>query len=250
VTAAGGSGPAWAIAAGVLVPPAVAAALLPLRGEVANTSVALVLVLVIVGVAASGHRIAGLLAALSAAVWFNFFWTEPYQTLVISSSADVETAVLLLFVGLGVTELAAWGRRQQAAASREIGFRTGILAAAGAVAAGESPSAVIDDVAARLVPLLGLERCRFDHGTGLDHPRIERDGSVVWRHRTVDVDRHGLPLERPTELLVESGGQFHGRFLLSPRPGSRPGRSERLVALALADQVGAGLAAYRADREG
>ena len=135
-----------AVAAGVLAPLAVAAVLLPFRDDLANTSVALVLVLVIVGVAATGHRVAGLLAALSTAVWFNFFWTEPYQTLVISSRADVETAVLLLLVGMAVTEIAVWGHRQQAAASREAGFRDGLLAAAEAVATGDTPSAVIDRV--------------------------------------------------------------------------------------------------------
>lgn len=116
-----------AVAASVLAPLAVATVLLPFRDDLANTSVALVLVLVIVGVAATGHRVAGLLAALSAAVWFNFFWTVPYQTLVILSRADVETAVLLLLVGLAVTEVAVWGHRQQAAASREAGFRDGLL---------------------------------------------------------------------------------------------------------------------------
>ena len=165
---------------------------------------------------------AGLLAALSTAVWFNFFWTEPYQTLVISSRADVETAVLLLLVGMAVTEIAVWGHRQQAAASREAGFRDGLLAAAEAVATGDTPSAVIDRVSAQLVSLLGLERCRFDYGTGLDHPRLEHDGSVTWRRRALDVDADGFPPERPTELLVESGGRFRGRFLLTLRPS--PGR--------------------------
>jgi len=92
------------------------------------------------------------------------------------------------------------------------------------------------------VPLLGLERCRSDWGTGLDHPRLEHDGSVVWRRRTLDVAAEGFPSEPPTELLVESGGQFRGRFLLISRPDARPTRAERLVAVALADQVGAALA--------
>jgi Domain of unknown function (DUF4118) len=231
---------------GVLVPLAVAAALMPLRNSVANTSVALLLVLVVVGLAMTGRRLTGWVAAVSAAAWFNFFWTEPYQTLVISSRADVETAVLLLLVGIAVTEIAVWGRRQQAAASREAGFRDGLLAAAEAVATGDAPSAVIDRVSAQLVPLLGLERCRFDYGTGLDHPRLEHDGTVVWRRRTLDVEADGLPPERPTELLVESGGHFRGRFLLTPRSHARPAPAERLVAAALADQVGAALADYEA----
>ena len=188
---------------------------MPLRDRVANTSIALLLVLVVVGVAMVGRRPAGLAAAVSATVGFDFFWTEPFETFAIRAADDVETAVLLLLAGVAITEIVAWGRREQAAANREAGFRDGLMAAAEAVASGDSPSRVIDRVAGQLVPLLRLDRCRFDYGTGLDHPRLEHDGSVVWRNRTVDVDAEGFPSERPTELLVESGGRFRGRFLLT-----------------------------------
>jgi hypothetical protein len=149
---------------------------------------------------------------------------------------------------VSVSELAAWGWRQRSAAAREAGFRDGILAAAEAVARGDSSSVVIDRVCDQLVRLLGLERCTFDHGTGLDHPRPAHDGTVTWRRRTLDVDVEGLPRERANELLVEGGGQFRGRFLLAPRLGARPARAERLVAVALADQAGEALTGYVARR--
>jgi hypothetical protein len=237
-----------ALVAGLVGPLIVAAVLLPFRGHVANTDVALVLVLVIVGVAAAGCRVGGLLAAVSAAVWFDFFWTQPFETVAITTRTDVETAVLLLLIGVAVTEIAAWGWRQHAAAGRESGYRDGILAAAEAAASGASPSVLIDRVCEQLGQLLGLRLCRFDYGTGLGYPRLEHDGTVVWRHRTLDADATGLPDGRPTELIVESGGHFRGRFLLSPRPGVRPTRAERLVAVGLADQVGAALAGYEAGR--
>jgi hypothetical protein len=56
--------------------------------------------------------------------------------------------VLLLLVGLAVTELAVWGRRQQAFASREAGYLAGIRAAAESGAIGGSSSALIKEVAA------------------------------------------------------------------------------------------------------
>ncbi|MFB6962195.1 histidine kinase, partial [Streptomyces sp. NPDC056309] len=62
-----------AIIAALVVPLAVCAVLLPFRAGLANTVAALVLVLVVVAAAALGHRLAGVLAALSAAVWFDFF---------------------------------------------------------------------------------------------------------------------------------------------------------------------------------
>src|SRR5580704_1474925 len=66
-----------AIAAAVVVPLALAAILLPWRGSWPNTNVALLLVVAVVAVAAAGSRIAGALAAVSAAAWFDFFYTLP-----------------------------------------------------------------------------------------------------------------------------------------------------------------------------
>jgi hypothetical protein len=56
------------------------------------------------------------------------------------------------------------------------------------------------------------------------------------------VGAKGLPADRDTELLVEGGSVFQGRFLMTPGPDSRPTAEQRLLAVALADQVGAALA--------
>jgi K+-sensing histidine kinase KdpD len=53
-----------------------------------------VLVLWVVAAASTGVRLAGVLAALSSAVWFDFFLTAPYLTFVIIDRADIETTVL------------------------------------------------------------------------------------------------------------------------------------------------------------
>ena len=74
--------------------------------------------LVVVAVAMNGCR----LAALSAAVWFDFFLTRPYEHFSITRRADIETTVLLLVIGVAVTELAVWARREHAAASRRPGY--------------------------------------------------------------------------------------------------------------------------------
>jgi K+-sensing histidine kinase KdpD len=123
-----------ALAAGLLGPLAAAAILLPFRTHFPNTDAALVMLLVVVAVAANGNRLAGYLAALSTAVWFDFFLTRPYERFTINRQTDIET-----------------------------------------------------------------------------------------------------------ELLVEHGGLLQGRFLLLPRPGTRPTREQVQVAIALADQVGAAL---------
>ena len=66
-----------AIAAAVAAPLGAAAILLPFRADWSNTSTALLLVVVVVAVAAIGNRVAGALAALGAAIWFDFFFTVP-----------------------------------------------------------------------------------------------------------------------------------------------------------------------------
>jgi K+-sensing histidine kinase KdpD len=103
-----------ALAAALAAPPAAAAALLPWRGNWSNTNVALLLMVVVVAVATIGSRRAGALAALGAAAWFDFFFTVPYDRFTIRSQADITTFVLLLVVGLAVSQLAARARRLKA----------------------------------------------------------------------------------------------------------------------------------------
>jgi K+-sensing histidine kinase KdpD len=227
----------------LLGPPIVSAGLVPFRDSFANTNAALILVLVIVAVAVSGNRVAGVVAALSAAVWFDFFLTRPYQTFAINDRDDVETTVLLLAVGVGVTEIAAWGHRQQAHAHRDAGYLDGIRAAAEAVATGGSSSELIETVSSQLIRLLGLRTCRFQYGVaGLGKPARLRNDGVIELHGDVwDVETKGLPADHDIELLLESKGQLQGRFLLSAPPDTYPSMAQRLVAVTLADQVGASL---------
>ena len=237
------------LATGLVGPLVACVILLPFRGRVPNTSDALLLVLVVVGVASAGDRLAGLLAALSAGLGFDFFLTQPYQSLAIASAADVQTMLLLLGVGVAVTEIAYRGREHQAKARQHLGYLQGVETVAKIASEGSSsPSALIELVAGHIVKLMGLEKCRFDYSMGLDYPRLEPDGSVRRGDQSWPVDSLGLPTDKDTELVVKSGGRFMGRFLLTANPGTRPSRSERMVAAALAAQVGAALGAYRDPR--
>jgi hypothetical protein len=234
-----------AILAAVAAPLVLTLILVPFRASFPNTDAALALILVVVAVAAIGHRLAGVLAALSAAAWFDFFLTRPYERFTITRSADIETTVLILVIGVAVTEIAVWGRRQHLTASRRAGYLEGINAAAEAVAVGGSPSTLIDQVCAQLTRLLGLRSCRFEYGVaGLGRPaRLLHDGRLTPADPAWDLERDGLPAD--TELLVENHGILQGRFLMRPQSGSRPTLEQRLVAVAFADQVGAALAAAR-----
>jgi hypothetical protein len=232
-----------AVAAGVLLPLAVAAVFLPLRSSWSNTNMALVLVVAVVAVAAMGNRLAGALAALSAAAWFDFFYTVPYERFTISRAADIRTAALLLVVGVAVSQLAARARRLKVIAITDARYLAEIHEAAELAQAARTPDAVIDHVKRQLTTVLDLAGCRFEYGTLIGHPpRLESDGSVTVGRRHLDVELAGLPREE-IELRTFGNGQYHGRFMLAPKPESRPSLQARLVAVTLADQAGRSFAA-------
>lgn len=232
-----------ALVAAVVAPFVVTAVLIPFRGGFANTDAALVLVAVVVAVAAAGNRVAGYVTAASSAIWFDFFLTRPYERLTIARSSDLETTLLLLVIGIAVTELAVWGRREHAAASRRARYLTGIHAVAEAARDDLGGSAVVRGVTEMLVRLLDLTSCQFQHGVaGLGAiGRLQHDGTVTVGGEVWPTDTQGLPADGELELLVDGGGRLLGRFLMRASQGTRPSLENRLVAVALADQLGASL---------
>ena len=232
-----------AIVAGLLLPLAAAAILVPFRSSWSNTNVALLLVVVVVGVSAIGSRVAGIVAALSAVAWFDFFFTVPYYRFTIRGSADLTTAILLLLTGLAVAQLAARARHLKVVTITDASYLTLIHEAAAMSAAARSPAAIVDYINDQLVGLLGLESARFEYGALLGHPpRLEPDGSVTAGRIPWDVDAAGLPLEE-IELRTFGNGRYYGRFMLKARPDTRPSLQARLVAVTLAGQAGRALGA-------
>lgn len=231
-----------------LLAPAVVAGLLSLAGDrVTAAAGALVLVLVVVAAAASGLRTAGVVAALSSGLWFDYFLVEPRLSLTVLARDDVEVTVLLLVVGLAVTEVALWGRRQQARASRRAGYLDGVLRTADLVALRDTtPDALAREVAGRITEVLGVDGCRFESPG--DRPArsattLHRDGSVTRHGAPLDTTRTGLPVDDLVALPVEHGGVGYGRFLLTASTRvARPSVEQRRVAATLADQVAARLA--------
>ncbi|WP_405486595.1 DUF4118 domain-containing protein [Streptomyces sp. NBC_00096] len=231
-----------ALVAGLVAPFLVALALVPFRTDLSATNTALILVVAVVAVASTGTRAAGALAALSAAGWFDFFLTEPYQRFSISDRADVETAVLLLIVGLIVSQLSVRARRLQAVVVTGTAHLSSLRGTARLAEDGGSPDAVVEYVRRELVGLLGLRGCRFEYGTLMGNlPRLEHGGGLWLRQGTRVTEYADWP-EGETELRVVGGGHYYGRFLLEPFPGRPlPPEEARLVAVALAAQAGGAL---------
>ena len=231
-----------ALTGAVLVPIAVGALLGLTRELIANNDATLVFVLVVVAIAATGHRVAGLVAALVSAAAFDFFLTQPYLQFAISDRDDIEAAVLLALIGLAVTEIALWGRRQQAQASTNAGYLHGLVSTARLAASGvTAASDVVELVGRQIGDVLDLDECRFDPGpSDPNRPRLNPDGSITWRGRAVDVAREGLPTLDAIELPLASAGIDHGQFLLVSTSAIRRPDVERLqVAVTLAEQAAA-----------
>ena len=238
---------AWwrpAVRAAAIVAPFVTCAILAtVRDSVTAATAVLVLVLWVVAAAATGDRVAGILAATSGAVWFDFFLTQPYLRFTIADSDDVEATVLLVLISLAVTEVALWGYRQQAHASRRSGYLDGVLGAARAVAEGDTPTGVVIAAVARnITDVLAADSCRFVEGPVHDVriAVLDHDGVLTRDGHPVDVERVGLPSTEYVAVLVRRGPRVVGHFLVSAATRvTYPTREQRRVAVLLADQVAA-----------
>jgi K+-sensing histidine kinase KdpD len=230
-----------ALVAAVVLPLGVAAILVPFRSTFANTASALILVAVVVGVAALGNRVSGFVATVSATVWFDFFLTRPYEKLAITHRPDIETAISLFVVGIIVTELAARNRHHHATAAEEADFVGLIHDVSELATSGASSRELIERVRDELIALLHLRACRYEPGSG-DRPmmRLEHDGRVFLGGRIWGVHRVGLPGPE-IELVVQNHGGTMGRFVMTPTPGYEVSLERRVVAVAIADQVGPSL---------
>lgn len=226
----------------VTAPLAVCAALIPVRTTFANTDAALVLVAFTVAVAALGNRLAGYLAAAGAAVWFDFFLTEPYGQLAITHRTDLQTTVLLLMVGIAATELAVAARRRGRTVAVDEALLAVVQSTAGLVARGESARAVIDQVSVQIKAVLGLQTCRFEPGpVHIGGLRLEPDGTLRWGLAPWNLEEHGFP-DETVDLPARHRGTIYGRFVLRPTPAVAPSIQARRIAVVVADLAAAALA--------
>jgi hypothetical protein len=231
-------------AAGVL-PIAVAAALVGVRGEIINANVALALVVTVVISSVIGGWQAGTVAALVSALSYDFFFTRPYLSLSIASQDDVETTALLLVVGLIVGVVAARGRRSRASAESGQADIRRIHRVAEQAVAGTPAEDVILSAQRELTELLSLDHCRFEAPPYAEVlPRLERSGVVSGVHeRRLTQGEFELP-PQGVELVVLARGEPVGRFVLMPKPHAGISLEQRVVAVAIVDQVGGAIASH------
>jgi hypothetical protein len=165
--------------------------------------------------------------------------------LAIDSRDDVETTIILLVAGVLVGTLASWGRQAKHRATDARAEINRIHRVAEVAASGAEVALVIGVAQNELRALLTLRVCRFEaipyEDDDVRRPRLGRNGSLELQpmvrfarvgHRT------GFELpEEGVDLPVLARGREIGRFLMIPTPGVPASLEERVVAIAIADQV-------------
>jgi hypothetical protein len=152
--------------------------------------------------------------------------------------------VILLVIGLVVGQVAVVARRSRSAAARGSDEVARLHRVAERAASGTPVDEIVTDVAAEIAGLLDLRDCRFERPPfGAPLPRIERNGAIsgVTTRRYVGAG-FALP-EEGAELPVLGRGVQVGRFVLEPAHAHGAPIEELVVAVALADQLGAAIAA-------
>jgi hypothetical protein len=233
----------FGLAAGGLGAIVVSLVLVPFRDHIDNANLALILVFVVVCAAIVGGRTVGAATAITATVAFDFFLTKPFTSMRIDSADDIETALILLAVGLVVGEVAARGRRARRDRERAADAIARVHRVAERIANGALLVETIREVRAELTALLLLDDCWLELPPfQWPLPRLERAGTLEGEEHRWFAGGLVMP-EYGVQLAVVEGGREAARFVLIGNPTVTVTIDERVVAVALADQLGSAFAA-------
>lgn len=231
--------PLVTLLAAAVVPFVIAAALIPTREHLAH-SVGMVLVLPVIYFGMRFGALSGVLAAVSAALGFDFFHLPPYLSPRINRLEDVIAGLTLLLVGLAAGMLGSHLARLDRRAAERLRELAILEAHAEAVThddkASDARERIIRTTAANLTELLQLRSCRWEPMTDWDpsltlgQPTLLDNGQIIGRLDALPQDRALLP--DPVELVVAGEGRPFGRFVLEPS-GVRTSIEERRIAATL-----------------
>lgn len=232
--------------AAIAVPVGVAAAWIPLRASLPNVDVALLLVLCAALCGLRGRRMLVAAGALGAGGGFAYFDTSPYEHFVISKEPDVVTLGFLVAVSLVLGDLAVRLAQQRARLAPDRDDMERVRETASLVASGAELVEVIGAVAAELTTVLGATSAEYHAGSPAAGSWVVDPDAVL---AVVDgTGRHRLGAPAPTDRLcvhvpVLGLGTTLGCFEMGAVDVRRADASRLVLALTLADQVGAALIA-------
>ncbi len=228
-------------AVGALGALVIAGVLVPFRDHLPNADMALALVVPVLLAAIIGGRIAGAATAVVSALTFDFVFTQPYLSLRIASKDDVATFVVLLIVAMVAAEVGIRGRRGGVAARESRSELDRLLRVAELSARGADLDDVVMSARAELIGLFGLEECVYQaERSGPELPRLGNRGALEGA-RLVSWGDFLLPTGG-VEVPVMGRGRELGRLVLYAAEATRASIEKRLVAVAIADELGLTLA--------
>lgn len=222
------------VSLGLLIPALSAALLIPLRDAITAPTQTLILVLPVVAVAVLANRVAAGLAAVSAALAYDVFLTEPYYSVTIDAAEDAEAAVVLGAIGILVGTLVARELEARMRSASRADELAALRAVSRTLATGD-PDRLVHVATEHIRGLLDLRACEWSAGF---HGRVghvmSADGSLSeWQGASFPDGIVEVPVvHRGTEL---------GRLLLRPRSSAVVSAEERATVLAVADMLAAGL---------
>jgi hypothetical protein len=219
----------------------IAGVLVPFRDHLPNADMALALVVPVLVAAIVGGRIAGAASAVVSALTFDFVFTQPYLSLRIASKDDVATFVVLLIVAMVAAEVGIRGRRGGVAARESRSELDRLLRVAELSARGADVDDVVMSARAELIGLFGLDECVYQaERSGPELPRLGNRGALEGA-RLVAWGDFLLPTGG-VEVPVMGRGRELGRLVLYAAEATRASIEKRLVAVAIADELGLTLA--------
>jgi hypothetical protein len=230
------------LAVGVLGSLALSVAMLPLRNHLHNDNMALALVVPVLIAGVIGGRWPGAVSAVAAALCFDFFFTQPYQSLRIASGNDIASIVVLLIVAFISAEVGIRARRGGHSARESRTDLDRLYRVIELAARGGDIEDVVSSARAELIGLFGLIDCAFettDSESSL--PRLGIRGALEGA-RLVATHTDFLLPPGGVELPVVGRGRVYGRLVLFASESVRASLQKRLVAVAIADELGITLA--------
>lgn len=237
-------------AAGAFGALVLSALLVPFRSDVSDAFAALVLVLPVLAAAIVGGRRVGVFGAVVATLCFDFFFTKPYLSLRIASSNDLETAVVLCVVALVAAELGIRARARRAQAVEAQSEVARLRRVADVAARGAEADDVVLSVCAELIGLFGLADCQYERvPSGTLLPSLARGGALQGASLEYLASGFALPTGGLTIDVIGRGRPL-GRLVLDARPHTVTTLEQRIVAIALADELGLALASEEHHQRG
>jgi len=230
------------MAIGVIGALVLSVAMIPLRDHLHNDNMALALVIPVLVGAVVGGRLAGAVSAIAAALCFDFFFTLPYLSLRIEGSNDLTSFFVLLVVALIAAEVGIRARRGSRAAREARSDLDRLCRVIELAARGADIEDVVSSARAELIGLFGLVDCTYEAGAGHGTlPRLGIHGAIEGTALVADHSEFLLP-PGGVELAVVGRGTDYGRLVLFASEAVHASLQKRVVAVAIADQLGITLA--------